>query len=172
MIMFYKKFIYLIFLLISTVLLNACVVHHDDFASDSLESASVSSSTGLAELGYVNINSLPDGNGSINPVRLQALRETATTLGARGALAWRSEHIDAALSEEASNLDHVFYFNVLSIFSSKTLTSAIGASPILKLRIYSSISAFNTATSGKLFPSACIISSSLALSISSGSLSQ
>jgi defect-in-organelle-trafficking protein DotC len=82
-------------------LVSGCVVH------------SMPAAAPLAELGYVNIDSLPPGNGAINTVRLQALRETATTLGARGALAWRSVHIDAALTEEASNLDHVFDFNQL-----------------------------------------------------------
>lgn len=67
----------------------------------------------LAELGYVNIDHFPAASGAINPIRLQALRETATTLGARGALAWRSTHINAALEDESSNLDHVFDFNQL-----------------------------------------------------------
>jgi defect-in-organelle-trafficking protein DotC len=88
------------------LVLNGCVVHPTSYST-------TPSSTALADLGYVNMNSLPNGNGAINPVRLQALRETATTLGARGALAWRSEHINAALTEEASNLDHVFDFNQL-----------------------------------------------------------
>ncbi len=67
----------------------------------------------LAQLGYVRMDQLPSGNGKVNSIRMQALRETATTLGARGALAWRSEHIDAALEQQAIDLDQVFNFNQL-----------------------------------------------------------
>ena len=67
----------------------------------------------LAELGFVQLNQLPTGNGKVNKIRLQALRETATTLGAQGALAWRSDHINAALEQQATYLDHVFDFNQL-----------------------------------------------------------
>src|SRR5215207_9945085 len=43
-----------------------------------------------ADMGYVKINEFPGENGQINPVRWQALYETALSLGATGALAWRS----------------------------------------------------------------------------------
>lgn len=76
-------------------------------------SSAASESTSLAELGYVNADQLPMGKGKINPIRTQALSETATTLGAQGALAWQSEHIDAALEQQASYLDQVFDFNQL-----------------------------------------------------------
>ncbi len=66
-----------------------------------------------AELGYVSLKNLPSSTSPINPIRLQALRETATTLGARGALAWRSLHIDRALQKQAKYLNHVFDFNQL-----------------------------------------------------------
>lgn len=66
-----------------------------------------------AMAGYINANSLPTATGEISNIRLQALREGATTLGARGALAWRAEHINAALKQEASDLDHIFDFNQL-----------------------------------------------------------
>ncbi len=66
-----------------------------------------------ANVGYVKPSSMPAGNSKINAIRLQALRETATTLGAQGALAWRSQHIDAALANESSFLDHIFDFNQL-----------------------------------------------------------
>ncbi len=66
-----------------------------------------------AMAGYINAKSLPKGTGAISNIRLQALREGATTLGARGALAWRSEHINEALRQEATDLDHIFDFNQL-----------------------------------------------------------
>lgn len=67
----------------------------------------------VANVGYVNISSLPIASTSISPIRLQAIRETATTLGARGALAWRSLQIDNSLSSQVERLDHVFDFNQL-----------------------------------------------------------
>ncbi len=66
-----------------------------------------------AMAGYVNASSLPSATGQISNIRLQALREGATTLGARGALAWRSQHINAALQQESTDLDHIFDFNQL-----------------------------------------------------------
>lgn len=66
-----------------------------------------------AMAGYVDAKSLPSATGAISPIRLQALREGATTLGARGALAWRAEHINAALKQENTDLDHIFDFNQL-----------------------------------------------------------
>lgn len=67
----------------------------------------------LADVGYVNVDHLPPGHGTVNNIRQQALREAATSLGARGALAWRSERINAALEKQASYLDQVFDFNQL-----------------------------------------------------------
>lgn len=67
-----------------------------------------------AIVGYINANDLPRANSSkISNIRLQALREGATTLGARGALAWRAEHINTALQQEIPYLDHIFDFNQL-----------------------------------------------------------
>lgn len=68
-----------------------------------------------ADVGYVNTKSLPTDSNQISPIRLQAIRETATTLGARGALAWRSVQIDHSLKEQARHLDHVFDFNQLML---------------------------------------------------------
>lgn len=68
-----------------------------------------------ADVGYVNKKNLPTDSSQINPIRLQALRETATTLGARGALAWRAKQIDHSLKQEARHLDHVFDFGQLML---------------------------------------------------------
>jgi defect in organelle trafficking protein DotC len=51
--------------------------------------------------------------GSIGQIRLEALKEAATTLGAQGGLAWRSKQIDKTLKEETDNLDRVFNFRAL-----------------------------------------------------------
>ena len=70
-----------------------------------------------ADAGYVNVNAYPNKDPNINTIRLTALRETATGLGARGALAWRSYHINKTLDQEATYLDHVFNFNELLLSS-------------------------------------------------------
>ncbi|OGO92797.1 MAG: type IV secretion system protein DotC [Coxiella sp. RIFCSPHIGHO2_12_FULL_42_15] len=70
-----------------------------------------------ANAGFVDVNTLPKTNEEINNIRLTALREGATSLGARGALAWRSVHINRALEQEAPYLDHVFDFNQLLLNS-------------------------------------------------------
>src|SRR3990167_2223820 len=69
--------------------------------------------TADADIGYVNVASLPEGSNNINPIRLQALEETASTLGARGALAFRSDRINKSLEKQANYLDQVFDFNQL-----------------------------------------------------------
>jgi defect-in-organelle-trafficking protein DotC len=66
-----------------------------------------------ANVGYVNLSQLPNGDGEISKIRLQAIKETAGTLGARGALAWRGQRINASLEQQASYMDHVFDFNQL-----------------------------------------------------------
>ena len=66
-----------------------------------------------ANVGYVNVSSLPTATAHISAIRLQAIRETATQLGARGGLAWRALQIDHSLSGQEEYLDHVFDFNQL-----------------------------------------------------------
>ncbi len=82
-----------------------------------LGSCALASSTPTitANMGYVKLSHLPSGTSKVNPIRLKAIKETATRLGARGALAWRSLQIDQSLKAEAIHLDHVFNFNKLLI---------------------------------------------------------
>jgi defect in organelle trafficking protein DotC len=70
-----------------------------------------------AEVGYISTKSLDEAASSlgISDLRRQALRDTAATLGTQGGLAWRSEHIDAALTKQATYLDHVFDYNQLML---------------------------------------------------------
>lgn len=67
------------------------------------------------QLGYVDFQQTPTDSGNINEIRGQALSETATTIGAQGGLAWRSQQINHALTKEAVYLDHVFNFQSLLI---------------------------------------------------------
>jgi len=68
-----------------------------------------------AMIGYVNTDKLPEASEAVSPIKQQALREVAMTLGAQGALAWQAEHIDNALQEESVYLDHIFNFNLILI---------------------------------------------------------
>lgn len=67
----------------------------------------------LAEIGFVSMDNLSKLTSGINNIRLAALRETAMTVGAQGALAWRAIHIDQALQQESNYLDNIFDFNQL-----------------------------------------------------------
>ena len=64
-----------------------------------------------ANIGYVNVNTYPILAQKVGSMRLSAIRETATHLGASGALAYRSVQINCALNKEAYYLDHTFNFN-------------------------------------------------------------
>lgn len=68
-----------------------------------------------ADVGYVSIQTLPHSTSKINAIRLKALQGTALTLGANGALAWRSKQINQTLTNEKAYLDRAFNFNELLI---------------------------------------------------------
>jgi len=68
-----------------------------------------------SQLGYVNTANLGDTGSPVNPIKAQALRETATSLGAQGALAWRAKAINSTLTNEASSLDKLYDFNRLML---------------------------------------------------------
>lgn len=65
------------------------------------------------DMGYVKVSEFPASADSINPIRWQALYETALSLGATGALAWRSEQINSSLDKNVTELNQVFDFNQL-----------------------------------------------------------
>jgi len=65
------------------------------------------------DLGYIQPKNLPHSNKTINKIRLEALKETATGLGAKGGLAWRSNIINKTLIKDQSHLDSIFNFNQL-----------------------------------------------------------
>lgn len=66
-----------------------------------------------ATVGYINMPQLPPGADQINPVRYAAIQTAATSLGARGGLAWEARNINATLQSESVFLDQVFDFNQL-----------------------------------------------------------
>lgn len=99
----------LLMLVVMAALVTGCAKRASELATEESSIAAMP----LAQLGYVQLNQLPAGNSKVNKIRLAALREAATTLGAQGALAWRTQHIDMALQQQAAYLDHVFNFNQL-----------------------------------------------------------
>lgn len=84
-----------------SVIITCCVV--PAFATPTL----------TADVGYINKPHLPPGGDSVNPMRYAAIRQAASSLGARGGLAWQAKNIDAALNHESIFLDQVFDFNEL-----------------------------------------------------------
>ncbi len=68
----------------------------------------------VANIGFINVESLPAANmSSISRIKLKAIQETASTLGARGGLAWRALQINQSLTDQDRTLDRVFDFNQL-----------------------------------------------------------
>lgn len=53
------------------------------------------------------------GGSGISSIRLQALQETAMSIGAQGGLAWRAKQINCTLDRNSQNLDEVFDFNLM-----------------------------------------------------------
>ncbi len=53
------------------------------------------------------------GAASTGKIREMALKETALSLGAQSALAWRAKYIDEQLVQQARNLDAIYDFNAL-----------------------------------------------------------
>lgn len=68
-----------------------------------------------ANVGYVNLDNYRSTKTKVNAIRLKAIEETATALGARGGLAWRSAQINQSLKRQARYLDTIFNFNQLLI---------------------------------------------------------
>lgn len=90
--------------------LSACTAPQDDSV------AGVGQVPGTVQFGYTNMPSAVDANTSqISKVRLQAIEDTASSLGARGALAWRGEQITSTLEQESGFLDRIFNFNSLML---------------------------------------------------------
>lgn len=66
----------------------------------------------LENLKYYNPDKV-DKSKVVNPLRVESLKENSMTLGAQGALAARSEQIDAMLKKNEHYLDQAFNFNPL-----------------------------------------------------------
>jgi len=74
-------------------------------------------SSGLGKGSPGSVKNMPplasDENFSVPRIRLAALQQTATSLGAQGALAWTSKGINASLERDDRHLNEVFNFRAL-----------------------------------------------------------
>jgi len=75
--------------------------------------STISQGSVKAYIGYVNISSLPANKSPMSSMRRDAIQQTASTLGARGALAYRSLQINHLLNNQSRLLDGIFNFNRL-----------------------------------------------------------
>lgn len=72
--------------------------------------------TNLAELQSLKqIRTSTEPEGDVNPIRQDAIKETAMTVGAQGALALRSKQIDQILAKDSSLLNQSFNFTPLML---------------------------------------------------------
>jgi defect-in-organelle-trafficking protein DotC len=69
----------------------------------------------LRVLRQVQMEKSDDNSESINSMRLLALHQTALTVGAQGALAKRSQELNALFKSQAPRLDQVFNFNLMML---------------------------------------------------------
>lgn len=98
------KFILSLFL-IATLLLSAC-------APANRQAGDTGSLSGLMAMGNPrggSARAMP----SMGKIREMALKETALSLGAQSALAWRAKFIDDELIKQSRNLDKIYDFNAL-----------------------------------------------------------
>lgn len=66
-----------------------------------------------ADMGYMELPHLPPGGDKVNPIRMEALKSAAMSLGACGGLAWEANIINNSLNSEGTFLDQAFDFNWL-----------------------------------------------------------
>src|ERR1700683_1678467 len=67
----------------------------------------------LSKLQNLSASNQSVSGGNISAIRLQALQETAMTVGAQAGLYWRSVQINALLYQDSKTLDRIYNFNGL-----------------------------------------------------------
>lgn len=93
-------------LFLCTLLLAGC------YTSNSVVIGDTTSLAGLQAMSNTRTARSPSRQ-SMGRIREMALKETALSLGAQAALAWRANLIDADLTRQARNLDTIYDFNAL-----------------------------------------------------------
>ena len=101
------KFIRNIILFLIAVLLIAC-----SSSRQQQQIGDTSTLAGLQQMANAK-GGFTRGYKSPGKIREMALKETALSLGAQSALAWRAKFIDAELTQQARNLDAIYDFNSL-----------------------------------------------------------
>ncbi|WP_126322864.1 type IV secretory system conjugative DNA transfer family protein [Candidatus Rickettsiella viridis] len=67
----------------------------------------------LSQLQDLHAKVMPAKKADMNKLHVQALQDVAMSVGAQAGLAWRSKNINALLTKSASDLDHIFNFNLM-----------------------------------------------------------
>ena len=101
-----QKFTHSFFILFIAMLVVACS------SSSNMQIGDTGSLQGLLAISNSS-NARVRGMPTMSKIREMALRETALSLGAQSALAWRAKYIDEALVRQARNLDAIYDFNAL-----------------------------------------------------------
>jgi defect in organelle trafficking protein DotC len=101
------KFILSIIFTISIALLAAC-----SSSRANMQLGDTGSLAGLQAMATTQGVAVKN-KASMGKIREMALRETALSLGAQSALAWRAKYIDDELVKQARNLDAIYDFNSL-----------------------------------------------------------
>ena len=96
---------------IITIIISISMLALSGCASDRLQNVSTTNLYDLETLTAQN-TPLPEGGG-LSKIRLMALKETATSIGAKGGLAWQSKKINESLVARTNNLDQIFDFQRL-----------------------------------------------------------
>ncbi len=100
------KFIPSIIVLIAAFIIAGCSSNHQVGDTSSLAGLEAMASTTGGRA-----NRMP----AMGKIREMALKETALSLGAQSALAWRAKYVDDQLVKQARNLDAIYDFNALTL---------------------------------------------------------
>ena len=100
------KYIPKIFIILLTLLITCCSTNTQVGDTSSLAGLQSMANTKVAKVGKMP---------SMSKIREMALKETALSLGAQSALAWRAKYIDDQLVKQSRNLDAIYDFNALTL---------------------------------------------------------
>lgn len=95
-----------ILFLICPLLIAGCVTTQPNTAVDT---------TNLASLENLTANNAPASGPSVGNLRAEAMKETATSLGAQAGLAWQADKFNKSVMENTAQLDKTFNFRELLI---------------------------------------------------------
>lgn len=91
------------------------IIYYFTIISSILMFSCSNNTTNSKEQHYLKVTSSKKQDVSINSLRVQALRDTALSIGARGGLAWGTKNIHTILAKQQKYLDRIFNFYALLI---------------------------------------------------------